>query len=56
MAEWQPIDTAPRNKEIICRWHDGHIESAEIDNEGDHWLRSGEVLPQNPIEFIYIPQ
>lgn len=41
---------------IICKWEDGHIEAAEIDEEGLHWLDSEETLSIEPVSWAHIPE
>ena len=41
MSEWQPIETAPKHKQIICA-HEDH-----------RWIRFGILYPELPSRWYY---
>ena len=56
---WQPIETAPMEIDLICKWKEGMIERASLSDDGEdyvyHVLFDGEQYRTMPIAWMYIP-
>jgi hypothetical protein len=52
--DWQPIDSAPKNADILV-WHNGYTSVVSWEVMSDGWLVVENIYVENPTHWMPLP-